>query len=88
MPQSPRLPQKENPTTERPLNAPMLLLLTGLDTTWRLFVPTLGGVIGGIAIDTWLNTKPIAMIICLILGTILTIVLVTRQLTTLGKPRK
>jgi len=66
----------------------MMLFVTALDTTWRLFVPTLGGVFAGIGIDNWLKTEPFATIILLILGIILSIVFVTRQLTNVRKPQQ
>ena len=88
MSQSPRLPKKASQTTKRPLSAPMLILFTALDTTWRLFAPTLGGVFAGIGIDSVLNIAPVATIICLILGAILSLVLVVRQLNNVRKPLK
>lgn len=90
MSQSPRL--SENKTsqgqsqTRQPLSAPVLLVFTALDTTWRIFAPTLGGVFIGIGIDTWLNSAPFATISCLILGTILSIMLITHQLKNVRKP--
>lgn len=81
MPQSPRLPKKPvSPTTKRPLSAPMLLGMTALDTTWRAFVPVLGGVFIGIGLDDVLGIAPVATFICLILGIIVSIVLIARQL--------
>ena len=88
MSQSPRPPHKESQTTKRPLTAPMLLFVTALDTTWRLFAPTLGGVFIGIGIDNWLHTEPFATIIILIIGIILSTVLVIRQLTNVRKSPK
>jgi len=73
---SPQLPKHD---------APMLLFLTALDTTWRLFVPTLGGVFAGIGLDDWLQTAPLATIICLILGIITSTVLIIRQLAHVRK---
>lgn len=90
MSQSPRL--SENKTSQgpsqmrQPLSAPMLLFMTALDTTWRVFVPILGGVSFGIGLDTWLHIAPIATIICLILGTILSTMLIIRQLINVRKP--
>ena len=79
---SPRLPKNASQTTSRPVSAPMLLLATALDTTWRAFVPTIGGVFLGIGIDYWLGIAPIATIICLILGTAASIGLIAHQLIT------
>ena len=89
MSQSPRLTEPDaSQTTKRPLSAPMIIIATALDTTWRLFAPTLGGVFLGIWIDSRFESAPIATIICLILGTILSIVLVLRQLANVRKPLK
>ena len=90
MPQSPKL--SEYKTSQIPslknqsLSAPMLLLVTALDTTWRVFVPTLGGTFAGVELDKLLNTAPIGVISCLILGIILSIVLISRQLIHVRKP--
>lgn len=58
----------------------MLIFMTALDTTWRAFAPTLGGVFIGIGLDHLWNSAPIATIICLILGTALSIILIAKQL--------
>lgn len=91
MSQSPRLSKKEtstvsSQTTKQPLSAPMLMFVTALDTTWRAFVPTLGGTFVGIGVDAWLHIAPFGVIGCLVLGTILSIVLITRQLINVRKP--
>ena len=87
MSQSPRLTESDaSQTTKRPLSAPMIIIATALDTTWRLFAPTLGGVFLGIWLDSMFRTAPIWTIICLILGTILSTVLVLRQLKNVRKP--
>jgi F0F1-type ATP synthase assembly protein I len=78
---SPRL-SKSQTTSRKPLSAPMILVVTALDTTWRLFLPTLGGALLGIWIDTSLRTGPIITIICAILGAVLSAVLIIRQLKT------
>lgn len=88
MSQSPRLSEKDSSQTRQPqkLSAPMLMFVTALDTTWRAFLPTLGGVFAGIGLDKLFNIAPFATIICLILGTVLSIVLITRQLINVRKP--
>ena len=62
--------------------------MTALDTTWRAFVPTLGGVFLGIGIDHLLNVAPVATIICLALGVALSALLITKQLRNVRKPLK
>lgn len=83
MSSSPRLTKKESQTTKRPettQSASMLLLATALDTTWRAFLPTIGGTFLGIGIDNWFTIAPIGTITCLILGTLLSILLITKQI--------
>ena len=88
MPQSPRLSEKPSQTTHGSLSAPMLILATALDTTWRLFAPTIGGTFLGIWLDSIFDIAPWATIVCLILGTIVSIVLVIHQLSNVRKPLK
>lgn len=83
---SPRLSEKSQTPSRKPISAPMLLVLTGLDTTWRMFVPTLGGVLAGIGIDKWIGIAPIATIVLGIAGTVLSAVLIIRQLKSIRKP--
>jgi F0F1-type ATP synthase assembly protein I len=67
-------------------HAVFVFAVTALDTTWRIFVPTLGGVFLGIGLDAWSRTAPVATIICLILGFTLSTILIIRQLTNVRKP--
>lgn len=90
MTESPR-PQSNPGRTTKPqksLSAPMLIFVTALDTTWRAFLPTLGGVFLGIGIDHWLNIAPFATIACLVLGTVASAFLITKQLRDVRKPLK
>lgn len=92
MTEAPRLSDKSSRTTKEQshtqssLTAPMLIFMTALDTTWRAFIPTLGGVFLGIGIDHLFNIAPIATIICLILGTALSILLIVKQLRDVRRP--
>ena len=89
MPQSPRLTNKESQTTKRPRttqSASMLLLATALDTTWRAFVPTIGGTFLGIGIDHWFNIAPVATIVCLIIGAVTSGLLIAKQIRDVRKP--
>ncbi len=64
----------------------MLIFITALDTTWRAFVPTLGGVFLGIGLDHLLGIAPVGTIVCLIGGTALSILLIVKQLRDVRKP--
>ncbi len=88
MTQSPRPQSKPGRTTKAhsSLTAPMLIFMTALDTTWRAFVPTLGGVFIGIGLDHLWDIAPIATITCLILGTALSIMLIVKQLRDIRRP--
>lgn len=57
-----------------------LLLTTIGDTTWRMFVPTIGLTITGLLVDKWLHTTPWMMIVGIALGAYLAYVLVQRQI--------
>ena len=66
----------------------MLIFVTALDTTWRAFIPTLGGVFLGIGLDHLFGIAPVATIVCLIIGTALSILLIAKQLRDVRRPLK
>ncbi len=82
MTKSPRLTEQPGKSEVQPsgLSGPMLLLMTALDTTWRAFVPTIGGTFLGIWIDHLFGIAPYATIICLILGFATSALLIAQQL--------
>lgn len=87
MTESPR-PQPKPGRTTKPqakLSAPMLIIATALDTTWRMFLPPIGGTFLGIGLDHLFNSAPMATIICLIAGAVLSGVLVAKQLRDVRK---
>lgn len=57
-----------------------LLFLTVADTTWRLFLPTIGGTILGIWLDHKYELTPLLTILGVTLGTALAFVLVYMQI--------
>lgn len=73
-------PKGKSKTTKKPQSAAILLTLTALDTTWRTFVPIIGGTLAGIAIDKQLQTVPIFTCILLIVGVAIATLLVLKQL--------
>lgn len=67
------------------LSGPMLLLMTALDTTWRAFVPTIGGTFLGIGLDHLFHVTPIATIVCLIVGFSVSALLIAQQIITVRR---
>jgi len=58
----------------------VLLLGTIGDTTWRMFVPTIGLTVLGLLADKQLHTTPWIMIVGIIVGTLIAALLVRRQI--------
>jgi Flp pilus assembly protein TadB len=58
----------------------VLLLGTIGDTTWRMFVPTIGLTILGLLADKWLHTTPWIMVVGIVAGALLAALLVLRQI--------
>lgn len=81
---SPRLPKSQT-TSRKPLSAPMILVVTALDTTWRAFFPPIIGTFAGIGLDKWLGTVPVFTLICIVLGAALSAFLIVRQLMSVRK---
>mgnify|MGYP006956301000 CR=1 FL=1 len=89
MTESPRPSSEQSRTTKKQsTSAPMLIFMTALDTTWRAFIPTIGGVFLGIGLDHLFNIAPVATFICLIGGTGLSVFLIAKQLRDIRRPLK
>lgn len=60
----------------------MVILLLGTigDTTWRMFVPTIGLTVAGVYADKSFGTKPWLSAIGVVLGAVIAGLLVKRQL--------
>ncbi len=56
------------------------LFLTVLDTTWRIFVPSLSGIALGYLVDQSWQLKPWGLIVGLLAGTVISVGLVVNQL--------
>jgi len=90
MTESPRPQPNPGRTTksQSSLSGPMLMLITALDTTWRAFIPPIAGTFLGIWLDHLLHITPTATIICLILGAVLSLFLIVKQLLDIQRPQK
>lgn len=73
-------PRPKTQTTKQPRSAAILLLLTIADTTWRVFVPTIGGAILGVTLDNLFGKAPLFTITLISLGCAISAVLVAQQL--------
>jgi len=83
-------PRPNTQTTDRPptpTQGAILLLLTIADTTWRAFVPTIGGTILGVVLDNVLNTAPIMTTILIIVGFATSALLIALQIRSVRRKR-
>ncbi len=69
----------ESPTPPNKSTVVLLLKEIG-DTTWRMFVPILGGTILGVVCDKQFGTYPIAVIAGIVIGVTITGLLIWKQL--------
>ncbi len=67
---------KETPPQK---SAVVLLFMIAADTTWRMFVPTLGGALLGLWIDSMADTEPWYAVGGLAVGIVVTTLLVRQQ---------
>jgi hypothetical protein len=72
-------PSPKKKTTKEPPSAAILLLMTTADTTWRMFVPTIGFVLIGVALDDYFDTLPWLSLAGLLIGSVIAGLLI-RQL--------
>lgn len=72
-------------TAEKARPAIQLLLITMIDTTWRAFVPTIGGTFLGIGLDHLFNTVPWWTVVMVPTGFLVSAILIIMQLRALKK---
>ncbi len=58
----------------------ILLFMIAADTTWRMFVPIIGGTALGVWADNTITDKPLATVIGIMVGIIIATLLVRQQL--------
>lgn len=66
--------------TGQPRSAAILLLITIADTTWRAFVPTIGGTLFGVWLDHAFNTVPYLTFTMVVVGFTASALLINMQL--------
>lgn len=71
---------KETPEPPKDSSTVILLLGTIADTTWRMFVPTLAGIVGGFFLDRHFDTSPWLFAVGTIIGCIIAGLLIKQQL--------
>lgn len=71
----------------RPADTETMAVILGTigDTTWRMFVPSVGGTLFGVWLDSVFGTKPWLMAVGIVLGLVFAFVLVQRQVTIIRK---
>lgn len=74
----------DKPPAKPAKSAAILLLGDIANTTWRMFVPTVGLLLLGVYIDDQFDTKPLALLIGAALGFILAIWLIIKQVKDLN----
>ena len=67
-------------TTKQPRSAAILLLITAIDTTLRVFIPTIGGMFIGMWFDDLFNTNSLWTIGMIVLGIAISSLLIILQL--------
>ncbi len=73
-------PNARHKTTIQPRSAAILLMMTVLDTTWRAFVPTIGGTFIGVGLDKLFGLAPWMTIVMIIVGFAVSALLIMLQI--------
>lgn len=79
--------RKDDDVTPTPPDRSTVILLLGTigDTTWRMFIPTIGMTLLGLYIDKLLHTTPWIMIVTMALGVAITAYLIKDQIKRVKK---
>lgn len=78
---------KKDETTTTPPDSSTVVLLLGTigDTTWRMFIPTIGLALVGDSLDRAFGTKPWLLLVGFALGSLIAARLVQKQLQKVKK---
>ena len=75
-----------SPGPKPPVQSTLFVLLGDIaNTTWRMFVPTITGAVGGLWLDQRLATEPWCAILGLVLGLGSTVLLIRQQYKNIDK---
>ena len=81
MPTSKKQPTAENKAVTMPTKQSAIFVFSTMaDTTWRLFVPSIGGALLGVWGDNSFKTKPWLTLIGILVGSAIAVLLVRQQL--------
>lgn len=58
----------------------LLLFMIAADTTWRMFIPVIGGTIGGVWADNVFGSKPLWTVAGIAIGVTVAALLVRKQM--------
>lgn len=79
-------PKQQGHKPGEPGKAPVILLLSTIgDTSWRMFLPTIGATLAGVYGDNTLSTKPWLTLTGIIIGTIIAAALIRNQMKKVQK---
>lgn len=83
---APDEPHGGTPKSPKTVSTVVLLLGDIADITWRMFIPTVGGLLAGIWLDSVWHTSPWMAAAGFALGIALTAALVRQQIKKVNKP--
>lgn len=75
-PEVPTRPSVDNVSRQ---STDLIIFGTVADTTWRMFVPVIGGALVGYMIDLSANSRPVGIISGMFIGVVLAVALVVMQ---------
>ncbi len=83
-----KTPQTPSDSSGRDKDTTIVMLQTIGDTTWRMFVPSVGFTLLGVWLDGRFGTKPWLMVVGIIIGAIGAFLLVAKQINGLKRGGK